>query len=75
DLSRISGLFVIAGNTSFAFQDRDIDVAGFAEKLGVRYVVDGSLRRSGEGFRVNIRLTDTLNGRLIWAERFDGEID
>ncbi|WP_209598846.1 adenylate/guanylate cyclase domain-containing protein [Ruegeria sp. HKCCSP351] len=75
DLSRISGLFVIAGNTSFAFRDRDIDVAGFAEKLGVRYVVDGSLRRSGEGFRVNIRLTDTLNGRLIWAERFDGEID
>lgn len=75
DLSRISGLFVIAGNTSFAFQDRDIDVAGFAEKLGVRYVVDGSLRRSREGFRVNIRLTDTLNGRLIWAERFDGEID
>lgn len=75
DLSRISGLFVIAGNTSFAFQDRDIDVAGFAEKLGVRYVVDGSLRRTDEGFRVNIRLTDTLNGRLIWAERFDGEID
>ncbi|NOD62826.1 adenylate/guanylate cyclase domain-containing protein [Ruegeria sp. HKCCD6109] len=75
DLSRISGLFVIAGNTSFAFQDRDIDVASFAEKLGVRYVVDGSLRRTGDGFRVNIRLTDTLDGRLIWAERFDGEID
>ena len=75
DLSRISGLFVIAGNTSFAFQGGDIDVAGFAEKLGVRYVVDGSLRRMDESFRVNIRLTDTLNGRLIWAERFDGEID
>ncbi|WP_170606249.1 HEAT repeat domain-containing protein [Ruegeria arenilitoris] len=73
DLSRISGIFVIAGNTSFAYQDNDIDIAGFAEKLGVRYVVDGSVRRTEKDFRVNIRLTDTLNGRLIWAERYDSE--
>ncbi|WP_209834222.1 HEAT repeat domain-containing protein [Ruegeria sp. HKCCE3926] len=75
DLSRISGLFVIAGNSSFAYRDRNIDIARFAEELGVRYVVDGSVRRADEDFRINIRLTDTLSGRLIWANRFDGAID
>ena len=49
-----------------------MSVAQFAEALGVRYVVDGSLRRAGGDLRVNARLTDTTNGRLIWAERYDG---
>lgn len=75
DLSRISGLFVIAGNTSAAYRDQEINIAGFAEELGVRYVVDGSLRRTDAAFRVNIRLTDTSNGRLLWAERFDGDLE
>ncbi len=75
DLSRISGLFVIAGNTSAAYRDQEINIARFAEELGVRYVVDGSLRRTGSSFRVNVRLTDTSNGRLLWAERFDGELN
>ena len=75
DLSRISGLFVIAGNTSFAYREQDIQIARFAEELGVRYVVDGSVRRAGSAFRVNLRLTDTANGQLLWAERYDGEID
>ncbi|MCB4456728.1 tetratricopeptide repeat protein [Leisingera sp. McT4-56] len=75
DLSRISGLFVISGNSSFAYQGQEITAAQFAEELGVRYVVDGSLRRTGEAFRANIRLTDTASGQLVWAERFDGALE
>ncbi|UWQ79952.1 adenylate/guanylate cyclase domain-containing protein [Leisingera sp. S132] len=75
DLSRISGLFVISGNSSFAYQERQISTAQFAEELGVRYVVDGSLRRTGAAFRANIRLTDTSSGQLVWAERFDGPLE
>ncbi|KIC37746.1 HEAT repeat domain-containing protein [Leisingera sp. ANG-M7] len=75
DLSRISGLFVISGNSSFAYQDRQISTAQFAEEMGVRYVVDGSLRRTGTAFRANIRLTDTSSGQLVWAERFDGPLE
>ncbi len=75
DLSRISGLFVIAGNTSFAYRNQDISVAEFAEELGVRYVIDGSLRRTGSDMRINIRLTDAATGQLLWAERFDGQLE
>ncbi|WP_368041094.1 adenylate/guanylate cyclase domain-containing protein [Leisingera sp. ANG59] len=74
DLSRISGLFVISGNSSFAYQNQQISPAQFAEEMGVRYVVDGSLRRTATAFRVNIRLTDTSSGRLVWADRFDGPL-
>ncbi|KIC30907.1 tetratricopeptide repeat protein [Leisingera sp. ANG-M6] len=75
DLSRISGLFVISGNSSFAYQDQQISPAQFAEELGVRYVVDGSLRRTGAAFRATVRLTDTASGQLVWAERFDGPLE
>ncbi|NVK14207.1 MAG: adenylate/guanylate cyclase domain-containing protein [Rhodobacteraceae bacterium] len=75
DLSRISGLFVISGNSSFAYHGQQISPAQFAEEMGVRYVVDGSLRRTGSAFRTNIRLTDTSSGQLVWAERFDGRLE
>ena len=62
DLSKVSGLFVIARNSSFAFKNQSIDVAQVAEELGVRYVLQGSVRRSGERVRINTQLIDSTTG-------------
>ncbi|MGV6848781.1 MAG: adenylate/guanylate cyclase domain-containing protein [Marinibacterium sp.] len=75
DLSKVSGLFVIAGNTSFALRDTDMDVARFSEAVGVRYVIDGGLRRTGDDLRVNARLVDAMTGQLVWADRYEGVVD
>jgi len=75
DLSKISGLFVIARNSSFSFKGRSIDVKQVARELGVRYILEGSVRRSGDQVRINTQLVDASTGGHIWAERYDERID
>ena len=71
DLSKISDLFVIARNTVFTYKDRGIDSRGFARELGVRYVLEGSVRRAGDTVRINAQLVDGSTGNQLWAERYD----
>lgn len=75
DLSRISGLFVIARNSAFAYKGRAVDVRAIVEDLGVRYLLEGSARRAAERVRINAQLVDAVNGEHIWAERFDRSLD
>jgi len=72
DLSRISGLFVVARNSAFSYKGRSVDVRTVAEELGVRYVLEGSIRRANDQIRINAQLIDGSSGGHIWAERFDG---
>ncbi len=72
DLSRISGLFVVARNSSFAFKGQSVDVRTVADALGVRYVLEGSVRRVGDQVRINAQLIDATSGGHVWADRFDG---
>ncbi len=74
DLSRLSGLFVVARNSAFAYKGRSVDVRTVAEELGVRYVLEGSVRRAGEQIRINAQLVDGADGGHVWAERFDGRL-
>ena len=71
DLSRISGAFVIARNTAFAYKGKPVDVRQIGQDLNVRYVLEGSVQRSGERMRVNAQLIDAETGAHLWAERFD----
>jgi TolB-like protein len=72
DLSRSADLFVIARNSSFSFKGKEQDHSYIAAELGVRYLVEGSLRKSGERLRITARLIDTQsNGELVWAERYE----
>jgi TolB-like protein/class 3 adenylate cyclase len=70
DLSRISGSFVIARNTAFTFKGKAFDVKQLGRELNVRYVLEGSMQRSGNRLRVNVQLIDTETGNHLWAERF-----
>ncbi len=72
DLSRISGIFVIARHSSFSYKGKQVNVQQVAEDLGVQYVLEGSVRRSGDQVRINAQLIDATTGGHIWAERFDG---
>jgi TolB-like protein/class 3 adenylate cyclase len=74
DLSRISGLFVIARHSTFVYKGRSVPVSQVAEDLGVRYVLEGSVRRSGDEVRVNAQLIDATTGGHVWAERYDGSV-
>jgi adenylate cyclase len=71
DLSRISGSFVIARNTAFTYKGKSVDAKQVGRELGVRYVMEGSVRRSGDQIRVNIQLIDAETGAHLWADRFD----
>jgi adenylate cyclase len=71
DLSRISGSFVIARNTAFTYKGKPVDAKRIGRELGVRYVLEGSVRRTGDQVRVNIQLIDAESGAHIWANRFD----
>ncbi|MGT2466532.1 tetratricopeptide repeat protein [Mesorhizobium atlanticum] len=73
-LARLRWLFVCARNSSFAYGNKAMDVKHIGRELGVRYVLDGSVRRSGKHLRITARASDTQNGRQIWAERYDVEI-
>jgi TolB-like protein len=75
DLSQVSGLFVIARHSSFAYRGKSADVRSIARSLGVRYVLEGSARRAAGQVRINVQLVDALYGGLLWAERFDRSLD
>jgi len=71
DLSGISDSFVIARNTAFAYKGKPVDVKQGGRELGVRYVLEGSVRRAGDQVQVNAQLVDAETGAHLWAERFD----
>lgn len=74
-LSRLRWLFVIARNSAFAYKDRSVDVRTIARELGVRYALEGSVRRAGEHIRITAQLVDAEKGGHIWAERYDRRLD
>jgi TolB-like protein/class 3 adenylate cyclase len=71
DLSRISGSLVIARNSAFSYKGKSIDVRKVGRELNVRYVLEGSVQRSGNRLRVNVQLVDAEIGHHLWAERFE----
>jgi TolB-like protein len=73
-LSRNRAFFVIARNSSFTYKGRAVDVKQVALELGVRYVLEGSVRKSGDRVRVTGQLIDAGSGRHLWADRFDGAL-
>lgn len=74
DLSKVAGLVVIARNSTFQYKGKAHDVREVGKALNARYVLEGSVRRSGETVRVNAQLIDAASGAHIWAERYDGEL-
>ena len=74
DLSKISGLFVIARNSVFTYKGKTVKISQIAEEMGVRYIMEGSVRRAGDRVRINAQLIDCTTGGHIWAERYDGKI-
>jgi len=73
-LSRIRWFFVIARNSSFAYKGKSVDVRQVAQELGVRYLLEGSVRKAGTRVRLSAQLIDGATGNHIWAERFDREM-
>jgi hypothetical protein len=74
-LSRIRWLFVIARNSSFTYKGQSVDVKQVGRDLGVRYVLEGSVRRAGGRVRITAQLIDATNGAHLWADRFDGPLE
>jgi TolB-like protein/class 3 adenylate cyclase len=74
-LSRIKWLFVIARNSSFTYKGHAVDVKQVGRELGVRYVLEGSVRKGGQRVRITAQLIDTATGTHLWADRFDGLIE
>jgi len=73
-LSKFRELFVISRHSSFAYRDKDADAPTVGRALGVRYVLQGSVRASGNRARISVQLVDTSSGRHLWAERYDREL-
>src|ERR1700732_1950695 len=74
-IARLPWLFVIARNSAFTYKGRAVDVKQVARDLGVRYVLEGSVRKAGNRVRITGQLIDTATGAHIWADRFDGALD
>ena len=74
DLSRVSGLFVIARNSVFTYKGQPVKVQDVGRELGVGYVLEGSVRKAGERVRINAQLVNTSDGRHIWANRYDRDL-
>jgi TolB-like protein len=74
-LSRLRQLFVIARNSSFTYKGRAVDVKQVGRELGVRYVLEGSVRRAANRVRITGQLVDASTGAHLWADRFDGELE
>jgi adenylate cyclase len=74
-LSRLRWLFVIARNSSFAYKGRSVDVKQVGRELGVRYILEGSVRKAGSRVRISGQLIDTATGAQLWADRFDGIVE
>jgi adenylate cyclase len=73
-LSRFRSLFVIAHNSTFTYKGKAVDVRQVSRELGVRYVLEGSVRRSGDRLRIIAQLIDAITGSHIWSDRYDGEL-
>ena len=74
DLAKINSLFVIARNTVFTYKGKSVVVRDVARELGVKYVLEGSVRRVGDRVRINTQLIDGASGAHLWAERYDGSL-
>jgi adenylate cyclase len=74
DLSRLTNVLVISRNTAFTYKDKRVDAKQIGRELGVRYVLEGSVRRSGNEVRINAQLIDAATNTHLWAERFDHDI-
>ena len=75
ELSKLRWLFVIARNSSFTYKGKAVDIKHVGRELGVRYVLEGSVRRSGNRVRVTAQLIDTISGAHVWADRYDRELN
>lgn len=74
-LSQLDQLFVISRNSSFSYKNQSVDIRDVARELGVRYVLEGSVRRAGHRVRITGQLIEGMNGAHLWADRFDGQMD
>ena len=74
DLSKIAGLVVIARNSSFTYKGRSVDIREVGRELGVRSVLEGSIRRAGNRVRITAQLIDATNGAHLWADRYDRDL-
>src|SRR6185436_16341837 len=74
-LSRMRWLFVIARNSCFTYKGRMVDVKQVGRELGVRYVLEGSVRKAGERVRITGQLIDASTGAHLWADRFEGRLE
>src|SRR5262249_55661407 len=74
-LSRIRWLFVIARNSSFTYKGQTVDVKQVGRELGVRYALEGSVRKAGGRVRITAQLIDAQSGAHLWADRFDGSLE
>ena len=75
DLSKLSGLFVISRNSSFVYKGKSVNVRQVSEELGVRYVLEGSVRKAGNRIRITAQLIDAINDDHLWADRYDRDLD
>ena len=73
-ISKLHWFFVIARNSSFVYKGKAVDVKQIGSQLGVRYVLEGSVRKSGQRVRITAQLIDASNGNHIWADRYDGDL-
>src|SRR5258708_17641670 len=74
-IARLPWLFVIARNSSFAYKGKSPDLRQVGRELGVRYVLEGSVRKAANRVRITGQLIDTTTGAHIWADRIDGSLD
>ena len=74
-LSRVPTYMVIARNSSYSYKGRSVDVRQIGSELGVRYVLDGSIRSAGDRLRINCVLIDATSGKQVWADRYDGSME
>ena len=71
DLSRLPGLFVIARNSTFTYKDKAAKLQDVGKELGVKYVLEGSVRKAADQVRITVQLADATTGAELWAERYD----
>lgn len=74
-LSSVPWLFVIARNSAFTYKGLAMDIRRISQELGVRYIVEGSVQRSGNRIRISAQLADAMDGKHIWADRYDGQLE
>ena len=74
-LTQLEGLHVVARTSAFSFKGRDVDIREIGEKLGVRSVLEGSVRKAGDRLRITAQLINVADGYHLWSDRFDRQLD